>query len=152
MAEMYEKAAGTNKAFVIATIANFLQAADYRKAASALLQKLKETARPDDLNAWAEDRIRRAAGRPNDSGLAEGGVPIPFGEIPETLRTLAPTNIFLAAAVVSQPGPEHVVVAWGTPMGGRYGVIIGPPRFSPPRGTIYTTNWQDGTFVWYDER
>jgi hypothetical protein len=123
----------------------------YKDSAGRLLQRLKESTTADNLQNWADERIRSSVTKTNDSGFWEG-VAIRFEELPPYIQNLAPTDIFVGAGVEREPSPDHIVIAWGGGMGGFFGILVGNSKFSPPSRFGYVTNWQDGIYVWHSDR
>lgn len=148
---LYRNMSPKEKELAAEIFSNVLPFDDYQTATSNLLDKLEKATSPESLQEWALKRIQQSAGRTNDSTLWEG-IAIPFEEIPSGIGSLAPTNTFVGAAVERQPPPDHVVIAWGSGMGGFYGIMVGDSSFRPPTGRGYSTNWQEGIYVWHSSK
>ncbi|HMP81810.1 MAG TPA: hypothetical protein PKA41_03790 [Verrucomicrobiota bacterium] len=135
----------------VSFLTNAATLGDYKQSAALLLDKLRTVTTVEELRNWTQERIRWSADMANDSTFWEG-TDIAFEQIPEPLRSLAPTNLFVAAAVEKQPAPSHVVIAWGSGMGGFFGIIVGEPSFKPSSNWGYSTNWEDGIYVWHSDK
>ncbi len=148
---LYRNMSPGEKQFAAEIFAEMLKLDDYKTATTNFLKKLEETTSPEDLREWAYKRIHGSAGKKNDSALWFG-VNIAYEEIPSSIRNIAPTNIFVGAAVERKPPPDHVVIAWGSGMSGFYGIMVGDPPFKPQSEQEYLLKWQDGIYVWHSNK
>lgn len=151
LADLYRTTPKTNRAFVFGPIREILQW-DYRNVAGSLLSKLEEATTVPALRAWADECIRSAGPRTNDTPVWEGGTRLPFEQLPAAVRNLADTNLFLGAAIRRHDGQDYIMVRWGTPLSGLFGIVIGPDSFRAPPDMGYFTNRHDGIYAWHTTR
>ena len=148
---LYQNASESEKQVMASFFTNLIVLGDYKSTTGTFLEKLKQVTSAEDLREWAQKLIQSSAGKTNNSELWHG-VTISFELIPPGIRTLAPTNIFVGAAIEKQPSPDHVVVAWGSGMDGFYGIMVGDVSFHPPRNRGFFRNWEDGIYVWHSDK